>query len=63
MAQDNADKLKKILSEEVPLCTGVVPLDTNNSRLFYRNAVDGSLGYRLFNLSFHYPTNVQLIVS
>ena len=42
---NKAGELKKILSEEVPLCTGVVPLDTNNSRLFYRNPADGGLGY------------------
>ena len=45
MAKAKADELKKILSDEVPLCTGVVPLDTNNSRLFYRKPADGGLGY------------------
>ena len=44
MVDENVNELKEILSEEVPLCTGVVPLDTNNSQLFYRNAADGSLG-------------------
>lgn len=39
------DELKTILSEEVPLCTGVIPLDSSNSQLFYRNAADGNLGY------------------
>lgn len=39
------DEFKAILSEEVPLCTGTIPLGTNISRLFYRNAADGSSGY------------------
>ena len=48
------NKLQEILSEEVPLCTGVIPLEANNSQLFYRNAADGSLGYHtLLDLFFH----------
>ena len=39
------DELKATLREEVPFSTGVIPLDKCNSRLFYRNEADGSLGY------------------
>jgi hypothetical protein len=57
MASNTVDDLKTILSEQVPLCTGVVPLDANNSRLFYRNAADGSLGYPFLDIFFHCPSN------
>ena len=65
MATKAIKELKAILSEseEVPLCTGVIPLDANNSQLFYRNAADGSLGYTRLNLFFHYPNVITLFVS
>jgi hypothetical protein len=46
------DELKAILSEEVPLFTGVIPLHANNSQLFYRNAADGSLAIHPLIYSF-----------
>ena len=46
------DGLKATISEEVPLCTGAIPLDRNNSQLFYRNTADRSLGYTPLIYSF-----------
>ena len=54
MATKTVDELKAILSEEVPLCTGTIPLHANNSQLYYRNPADGSLGYTPVNLFFYY---------
>ena len=41
------NEFKATLSEEVPLCTGIVPLGANISQLFYRNTADGTSGCAL----------------
>lgn len=38
-------ELEAFLIKEEPFCTGVVPLDKNNSQLFYHDAADGSSRY------------------
>ena len=64
MVDKIVDELKDILLKEVPLCTGVVRLNANNSQLFYRNAADGSLGYTNFDpLLFHKDAILTLFIS